>query len=93
MGVNYLSEIMRKKMDEAGIPRANSSAHRLRHTFAVNFLRGGGGAFHLQRLLGHSTLTMTKRYVMLADEDLAEAHRKASPMDRMILEKGGEKWL
>jgi site-specific recombinase XerD len=80
-----ISRIMMRRMDKVGIPRANSSAHRLRHTFAVNFLRGGGGAFQLQRLLGHSTLNMTRRYVMLADEDLAEAHRKASPVDRMVL--------
>lgn len=80
-----LSKVIMRLMDKAGIPRAHSSAHRLRHTFAVNFLRGGGGVFQLQRLLGHSTLTMTKRYVMLADEDLAEAHRQASPVDRMNL--------
>lgn len=77
------SKIIMRKMDKIGIPRANSSAHRLRHTFAVNFLRGGGSAFHLQRLLGHSTLDMTKKYVMLADDDLAEAHRKASPVDKL----------
>lgn len=80
-----ISKIMMRRMDEAGVPRANSSAHRLRHTFAVNFLRGGGGVFQLQRLLGHSTLEMTRRYVRLADDDLAEAHRKASPVDRMVL--------
>jgi len=30
-------------------------------------------------------LIMTKRYVVLADEDLAEAHRKTSPVDKMDL--------
>lgn len=85
MQPHYLSEIIRKKMDEAGIPRMNSSGHRLRHTFAANFVRAGGNVFALQRLLGHSKLDMTRRYVMLAEEDLAEAHRKASPVDRMAL--------
>lgn len=80
-----ISKIIQRRMDEAEIPRANSSAHRLRHTFAVNFLRGGGGVFPLQRLLGHSSLAMTRRYVMLAEDDLAQAHRKASPVDRMAL--------
>lgn len=80
-----ISKIMMRHMDKVGIPRAHSSAHRLRHTFAVNFLRGAGGAFHLQRLLGHSTLEMTKRYVRLADDDLAAAHRKASPVDKLDL--------
>jgi len=85
MRPHYLSEIIRNKMDEARIPRCNSSGHRLRHTFGTNFIRGGGNVFALQRLLGHSKLDMTRRYVMLAEEDLAEAHRKASPVDRMIL--------
>lgn len=85
MRPHYLSEIIRNKMDEAGIPRANSSAHRLRHTFGYNFAKAGGSMFALQRLLGHSKLDMTRRYVMLAEEDIQEAHRKASPLDRMAL--------
>lgn len=85
MRPHTLSEIIRNKMDEAGIPRCNSSGHRLRHTFAVNFVKGGGSAFALQRLLGHSKLEMTERYVLLAQDDLREAHRKASPVDRMVL--------
>ena len=85
MRPHYLSEIIRNKMDEAGIPRANSSAHRLRHTFGYNFAKAGGSMFALQKLLGHSKLDMTRRYVMLADEDVREAHRKASPVDRMAL--------
>lgn len=85
MASRSISRVMQEHFDKAGIPRAHSSAHRLRHTFAVNFLRGGGGVFHLKKMLGHATLDMTLRYVTLTDEDLAEAHRKASPLDRMAL--------
>ncbi len=80
-----LSAVLREKFEELGIPNGYSSTHRLRHTFATNFVRNGGGVFPLQRILGHSTVQMTMRYVMLAEDDLREAHKKASPIDRMGL--------
>lgn len=54
--------------------RANVSEKRcipntLRHTSALFFLRRGGDALSLQRLLGHTTLAMTNRYVSSATVD------------------------
>jgi integrase/recombinase XerD len=51
------------------------SFHKLRHTFALHYVRSGGGLFHLQKQLGHSTLTMTRRYTELETKDLQTAHR------------------
>lgn len=42
----------------------------LRHCFALNFLRNGGNVFVLQRFMGHSNLKMTRRYLVLTQEDI-----------------------
>ncbi len=56
--------------------------HVLRHTFAVNYIRNGGDVFRLQRVLGHTTLDMTRRYVDLQTADLSAVHSKLSLLSR-----------
>lgn len=49
--------------------------HRLRHTFALNYLRADGDLYTLARLLGHSTLQMTTKYLRaLQAEEAADRH-------------------
>ncbi len=45
----------------------------LRHTFASHFIMNGGNILVLQKILGHSSLTMTLRYAHLAPDHLQEA--------------------
>lgn len=65
---------------EAGI---RLSPHMLRRTFATLSLRAGMNPLHLQGLLGHSTLEMTKQYVGMIDADLLAAHRQHGPIDNL----------
>jgi site-specific recombinase XerD len=60
------------------------SSYDLRHQYALEALRGGMDVFSLQRSMGHSTLSMTEKYLALADDDIQAAHDKASPVAAMF---------
>ncbi len=66
---------------ESGITDVRVSAHTFRHTSAKMFIQNGGNAFHLQQLLGHTSLEITKKYVNLWSTDVAEAHKKYSALN------------
>lgn len=59
----------------------------LRHAFALEFLRNGGNILALQRILGHTDLTMTKRYVAFTEGDMRKQHELASPLNTLLPQK------
>lgn len=51
-----------------------------------SYLVNGGDVFSLQRILGHTTLDMVKRYVALAElEIVRRIHAVAAPGDRLLI--------
>lgn len=65
-----------------------TSMHLFRHTFARKYLVDcGGDAFMLQRLLGHSTLNMTKHYCSIFDADISKNYDRISPLEQLTKPK------
>jgi site-specific recombinase XerD len=65
------------------------SPHTLRHTFAVSYLRAGGNLFYLSRILGHSSVTTTQKYLQsVGVDDLKAVHDRLSPLSPAALRGG-----
>lgn len=60
-----------------------TSCHLFRHTFAKQWILAGGDMFRLQKILGHSDLTVTKEYVAMFGQDLQLDFEKFNPLDNM----------
>lgn len=72
---------MARALQRAGLERMR--IHDLRHTFAATCVNSGASLYEVQKLLGHSSPTMTQRYAHLA----ADTIRRAS--EAMAVVAGG----
>lgn len=75
------SKSFREYCNDRGVE--HKGVHGLRHTFARLWIKNGGNTLQLQKILGHSTLEMTKRYVRLFGEDLKADFDEYSPLDNI----------
>jgi hypothetical protein len=64
-----------------GLPK--SGFHRLRHTFATQYLKNGGDVVRLSIILGHSEISTTMKYLHLLTEGLQRPHQSLSILNRL----------
>ena len=64
-----------------GLPR--SGFHLLRHSFATQYLKARGDVVRLSRVLRHSGIGTTMRYVHLVTTDLQAPHQRLSILNRL----------
>jgi site-specific recombinase XerD len=84
------NERIRKRMHKYGTlanlyGECRPSPHSLRHTFATNFLKNGGNITALMKILGHSDIKTTQRYLYFTDDDIKEQFNKADSLSKLNL--------
>ena len=57
--------------------------HKFRHTAATMMVRENMDLHSIKRVLGHSHLSVTEKYLSLSTEDLKNKHNAASPLERV----------
>jgi len=71
--------MVKRHAAKVGIDARRISPHVLRHCFATHLLNHGADLRALQMLLGHSSLSTTQIYTLVAKEGLKRLHEKHHP--------------
>lgn len=66
---------------------SRTSVHSFRHSFARNYIIAGGDVTKLQKLLGHSTINMTMKYIKLYGNELKNGYEEFNPLNNLLMEK------
>jgi len=77
-----LRDIIKRRADRAEIEAP--SLHSFRRAFALACLRNHVDIYSLQRLMGHSDLSVLRRYLAQTEDDLRQAHERGGPVDNLL---------
>ncbi len=83
LSADGLKSMIRRRAAAAGVDPPG--LHDFRRCFAIEMARNGVDTVTISRLLGHSGLNVTLRYLSQNEEDFRAAHKKGSPVDNADL--------
>jgi integrase/recombinase XerD len=87
-GREILDNTWRRRLTElgelAGISNKRVSPHTFRHTGSLFYIMNGGDPFSLQKILGHSDMSMVRKYIQMTDSDVKRQHNSFSPINSIL---------
>ena len=78
-----LRSVIERRANDASVPVPG--LHDFRRAFAVNMWNNGIDLLTISRLMGHSSIEVTKRYIDPDELEIRERHAKGSPVDNADL--------
>ena len=78
-----LDNVFKRLKKAIKLTEVRCSPHTFRHTFAQNWILSGGDVYSLQRILGHSRLESTQKYVNLFSSALRAQNNKFNPLNKI----------
>ena len=84
--VTSLDHLHKKLRDNLQLP-SDSVIHSLRHTFLTRFGEAGADAFTIKKVAGHSSVTISERYIHPTPEGQERAFERFANLNQTAVEK------
>lgn len=78
ISVRAVNDVVDKMMGRAGCKEKGVSCHQLRKRMATSVFKNSGNIVFVQKILGHSSPTVTQRYVSCDETSISNAARSIS---------------
>lgn len=85
LNANSLGQAIRRYGKSRGVMECG--VHKFRHTFSKNWVLSGGDVFRLQKILGHSSMDIVRKYVNIYGTDLQKDFEKYNVLERLTESK------